>query len=333
MSLDCEVVLTHSGAPAMLDRITGEIMHPVIGPLVEAERLYVEPARLAARLRALDPEPLVLLDVGLGAGSNAAAAWRLSESLTGAARRLRIVSFDRSLAALELALAPEHAAAFGLAGEAGVAARALLTQGRHDSLRSAWRFSNGDLLASLALEQPASADVVFWDPFSPLSNPGLWTLSAFTALRRVCRAGATVHTYSGATRVRSRCFWPVLRWVLEKRSAKGSMPPLPRSKRTHWRARSIAAGFLASAARQCLFRRMLHRMRWRGSPRCPSLREASSGCIHLAALVASELTGHRLEDPLGSVDLGAWGRAHAAHTPRQRPSSPGRLRRAAPPLK
>jgi queuine tRNA-ribosyltransferase len=203
MSLDCEVVLTHSGAPAMLDRITGEVMHPVVGPLAEAERLYVEPSRLEARLRALDPEPLVLLDVGLGAGSNAAAAWRLSESLVGAARRLRIVSFDRSLAALELALAAEHAAAFGLAGQAGVAARALCAQGRHDSVRSEWQLRQGELSSTLALERPASADVVFWDPFSPLANPELWTASAFSALFRVCRAGATVHTYSGATRVRS----------------------------------------------------------------------------------------------------------------------------------
>lgn len=203
MSLDCEVVLTHSGAPAMLDRVTGEVMHPVVGPIAEAERLYVAPSRLEARLRALEPEPLVLLDVGLGAGSNAAAAWRLSESLGGVARRLRIVSFDRSLAALELALAPEHAGAFGLAGQAGVAARALCAQGRYDSVRSEWQLRQGELASTLALEPPASADVVFWDPFSPLANPELWTASAFSALFRVCRAGATVHTYSGATRVRS----------------------------------------------------------------------------------------------------------------------------------
>ena len=59
-----------------------EVMHPVIGPLVEADALYVVPSRLAARLAQTseaDPTaPLVLLDVGLGAGSNAVAAWRVS---------------------------------------------------------------------------------------------------------------------------------------------------------------------------------------------------------------------------------------------------------------
>jgi queuine tRNA-ribosyltransferase len=44
---------------------------------------------------------------------------------------------------------------------------------------------------------------VFWDPFSPASNPELWTFGAFRALFDVCRAGVTVHTYSGATGVRS----------------------------------------------------------------------------------------------------------------------------------
>jgi hypothetical protein len=49
----------------------------------------------------------------------------------------------------------------------------------------------------------AAADVVFWDPFSPRANPELWSVAAFTTLRGRCRAGATVHTYSGATAVRS----------------------------------------------------------------------------------------------------------------------------------
>ena len=43
----------------------------------------------------------------------------------------------------------------------------------------------------------------YWDPFSPRANPELWTVAAFTALRRSCRDGATVHTYSGATATRT----------------------------------------------------------------------------------------------------------------------------------
>ena len=203
-ALDCEVVETRTGAQAIRDRITGELMHPVIGPSIEAQRLYIGPSQLEARLREAEPLPaLVVLDVGLGAGSNAIAAWRLSESLPASCRKLEIVSFDRSLAALELALQPLHAASFGLDGAAGTAARALLNHGRSDTARSAWRLHAGELLPALAREREAFADVVFWDPFSPRANPELWTLAAFTALRRLCRSGATVHTYSGATAVRT----------------------------------------------------------------------------------------------------------------------------------
>lgn len=201
--LGCEVVTTRSGARAMRDRATGELMHPVVGPLVEAQRLYVVPSRLAERLGEHGAEPLLLLDVGLGAGSNAALAWQVSEALPETARRLELVSFERDLGALELALRPEHAASFGLEGSASAAARGLLAEGRHESARSVWRLCLGELPARLDAVAPGSADIVFWDPFSPRANPELWTLAAFAALRPLCRRGATLHTYSAATATRS----------------------------------------------------------------------------------------------------------------------------------
>jgi queuine tRNA-ribosyltransferase len=200
LSLDCSVVLTRQGVRAMLDRTTGELMHPGVGPLAEAERLYVEPARLAQRLDEPSEEPLVLFDVGLGAGSNAAAAFRLAESI--ARRRLQIISFDQSLAAFELALAAENASAFGLDRAMSEPARQLLQERRCAGRHTEWRFVQGTLPRALELAG-AHADVVFWDPFSPRANPELWTYEAFRSSSRVCRPGATLHTYSGATAVRS----------------------------------------------------------------------------------------------------------------------------------
>jgi queuine tRNA-ribosyltransferase len=201
-----EVVATRSGARAMLDRRTGEVMHPLSGPIEEPRSLYVRPSRLEARLCAGETEPLVLLDVGLGAGSNAAAAWALSEArpaVTAPARQLHIVSFDRTFAALELALTPEHAATFGLVGTTLAACSRLLEHGTARGASTVWRASLGELPSTLLAEPAASADVVYWDPFSPRANPALWNVAAFTALRRLCRDGATVHTYSGATATRT----------------------------------------------------------------------------------------------------------------------------------
>lgn len=196
-----EVVTTRGGARAVLDRATGEVMHPVVGPIVESTRLYVGPSRLAERLSVPGPGPLVLLDVGLGAGSNAIAAWQVAHAPREAARELVIVSFDRTLDALRLALA--HPADFGLEGAGGEAARGLLERGEHATERVRWSFVGGELPASLGSVPEGSADVVFWDPFSPRANPGLWTAAAFGALRPLCRTGCTVHTYGGATSTRS----------------------------------------------------------------------------------------------------------------------------------
>jgi queuine tRNA-ribosyltransferase len=201
VSLDPEVVVTRSGAKAIRDKLCGELMHPVVGPAIEAERLYLGPSRLKERLEnAL--EPLVLYDVGLGAGSNAIAAWRASEARTRGAP-LHIVSFDRSLAAMAMALSPEHATAFGFDGEAGMAARAALEHGTHGTHKTRWEIVCGDLLGVLATQPEEHADVVYWDPFSPGANPMLWTTAAFATLRPACRVGATVHTYGGATASRA----------------------------------------------------------------------------------------------------------------------------------
>jgi len=198
-----EVVATRSGARAMRDRRTGEVMHPLGGPSEEARSLYVRPSRIEQRLDAGESEPLVLLDVGLGAGSNAAAAWCVSEARVASRRQLHIISFDRTFAALELALSPDHREAFGLQGTVLVASSQLIERGRTEGVGTVWRASLGELPSTLRAEPSASADIVYWDPFSPRANPTLWNAGTFTALRRACRDGATVHTYSGATATRT----------------------------------------------------------------------------------------------------------------------------------
>lgn len=206
----CEVVRTRTGALAMLDHASGEVMHPLVGPTREAEQLYVLPSRLAGRLRAHAPamrtsgeSPIVVLDVGLGAGSNALAARRCLRSLEPPQRALRIVSFERDLGAFDLAMTEAHAEAFGFDASARTAGEALLRDGVHHEPGLVWELRVGDLATTLPREPAGLADVVFWDPFSPRANPSLWTVSTLVELRRLCGPGATVHTYSGATATRT----------------------------------------------------------------------------------------------------------------------------------
>jgi queuine tRNA-ribosyltransferase len=176
-------------------------MHPVIGPSVEAERLYVAQSRLRDRLAAPGPR-LVLFDVGLGAGSNALAALAAAGSAPAGGRALEIVSFEADPRALALAVSDEGAARMGHAPAARDAARALLANGRHEGPRVLWRLVAGDLRETLPREA-SRADLVFWDPFSPKANPECWTLAAFEALRARCGDAAAVYTYSTATATRS----------------------------------------------------------------------------------------------------------------------------------
>lgn len=199
----CDIVTLPIGVLAIRDRASGQIMHCGTGPAVEPDEIYVGPSRLAARLSEGGPA-LVLFDVGLGAASNALAAWRVSEAAAAQARRLEIVSFDRDLIALELALLPGNAASFGLdGGAAQAAARALIATGRFETPRTFWRLALGDFPQQLALEPPARADIVFWDMYSARTNPLLWTVGMFQKLRLACADGATLHTTSAATSART----------------------------------------------------------------------------------------------------------------------------------
>jgi queuine tRNA-ribosyltransferase len=190
-----EVVRTKTGDRAMRSLEVDEVMHPGVGPLVEAEQLYVRQSRLRERLA---EGRLVVFDVGMGAGSNALAARRAAiEAPSNSV--LDLISFERDLDALTVALGEPEA--FGLQGEPVEAARALLLNGRHQHPRALWQLRHGDLLQALAAEN-SRADIVFWDPYSPKANPALWTVAAFTAIRRVAGPRCTLFTYSASTTVR-----------------------------------------------------------------------------------------------------------------------------------
>lgn len=194
-----EVVRTRKGMLAMRSISAGEVMHPGVGPLVEAEELYVRQSRLGQRLLERAGGNLVVFDIGMGAGSNALAARREALAAPASAATLDLVSFERDLGALALALSEPEA--FGLQGETGAAARALLADGHHETPRVRWHLRHDDVIVALARES-LMADLVFWDPFSPKANPELWTIAAFSAIRRVAGPHCTLFTYSASTAVR-----------------------------------------------------------------------------------------------------------------------------------
>src|SRR5471032_2841462 len=100
MSGDYQLVRLNNGICSVRSLIDDETFHPVVGPVAEAEALYVNQLRLCERLKNHSGE-FVIWDVGLGGAANALTVLRATKNI---ACNIRLVSFDHTLEPLEFAL-------------------------------------------------------------------------------------------------------------------------------------------------------------------------------------------------------------------------------------
>ena len=181
---------------------SGEVMHSVNPPDEEANRLYIEQSGLR-ELLTIGDEPLVVWDVGLGAGHNAVAAIRCKERFDHAKRPLVVVSFENDLDAMRLALT--HHRRFLHLRHPGP--RAILKEGIWQSpdKRIVWILVCGDFESTMmSISSDHDPEVVFYDPFSSKTNRRFWTLAAFSALFERCRRKpCALYTYANATSIRA----------------------------------------------------------------------------------------------------------------------------------
>jgi len=206
VSNDYQLVRLNNGICSVRSLADDETFHPVIGPVAEAEALYVNQLRLRERLKNHSGE-FVIWDVGLGAAANALAVLRATREI---ACNIRLVSFDHTIEPLEFAL--RHAADLGYFGgyenhlEELIRAHRVVFQDDRQSVN--WEFHLGDFPA--ILESPISnlkfqrPHAIFYDAFSPAKNPAMWTLPVFQNLfhaldpQRPC----ALPTYSRSTILR-----------------------------------------------------------------------------------------------------------------------------------
>jgi tRNA U34 5-methylaminomethyl-2-thiouridine-forming methyltransferase MnmC len=189
-----------------------ETFHPVIGPVAEAEALYVKQLRLRERLSAHTGE-FVIWDVGLGAAANVLTVLRATRD---SKCPLRLISFDHTLEPLEFAL--ENAGALGYFTSYETAVENLLRD--HQTIftdahrQVTWQLHLGDFpsliktphgsteLAKVsALRAPHS---ILFDAFSPAKNAAMWTQPLFADLFRHLdpKRPCALPTYCRSTMVR-----------------------------------------------------------------------------------------------------------------------------------
>ena len=200
-----QLVQLTSGGYSLHSLAYGETFHPVIGPVAEAEALYVNQLRLRERLKNHTGE-FVIWDVGLGAAANALTVLRAARDLTTS---IRLVSFDNTTEPLEFAL--KNAAVLGYFGGYESQIQAILdqhavqfTNGAHDVN---WQFHLGDF--PTLLTQPTAAALpkphaILFDAFSPAKNPAMWSLPLFTKLFQLLdpQRPCALPTYSRSTIMR-----------------------------------------------------------------------------------------------------------------------------------
>ncbi|MBF0353048.1 MAG: tRNA guanosine(34) transglycosylase Tgt [SAR324 cluster bacterium] len=199
---DYEIVKQDAGFHSIRHITSGETMHSVTDPLIEANTLYVNQSELRGMLEFITEDELVIWDVGLGAGTNAMAAiFKLEEIFeqNDIQKRVKIISFEKDLNSLRLAV--KNAPLFPHVRHA--APSSILKAGLWVSANKKieWTLVEGDFLEHI--ENVPQPHIIFYDPFSLYTDGPLWSYSVFKRIFNTCgNTPAKLFTYSTSTRVR-----------------------------------------------------------------------------------------------------------------------------------
>lgn len=195
-----ELITLKSGHTSLRLCSNRETFHPVIGPEAEARLLHVEQQRLGERSRETDR--FIIWDVGLGAAANAVAAM---EALLDGPGTVELHSFDRTLAPLQFAW--EHSEHLVYLRPYRDQVQQLMRHHHVNMGRIQWYLHCDDFRSSLEISHLPAPHAIFYDPYSAVSNPEMWTLEHFQKLRRHLQDDrpCLLTNYTRSTAI--RCTW------------------------------------------------------------------------------------------------------------------------------
>ena len=199
------IVQLTNGAFSLRSECYGETFHPVVGPVAEAQALYVHQLGLVEKVRN-SPGEFVVWDVGLGAAAN---PLTFLEAIRHAAN-VRIVSFDYTTEPLRLALQNRDSLAYLKGWDSHL--ETLLAERSHEFVlegggTASWELHLADFpsfLKTTAATTIPKPHAIFYDAFSPATNPAMWTLDVFSDLYRLLDPSrpCAMPTYSRSTMLR-----------------------------------------------------------------------------------------------------------------------------------
>lgn len=196
---DYEVVEHAQGFASVRQISSGETMHSVSEPIVEAKALYIDQSKLLSDI--IEPgEAVTVWDVGLGSATNAMALIFGCEALGNQQREVQLVSFENDLDSLRLTLL--HPGLFKHIRHAAPHALLESSLWRSPKVPLTWTLKQGDFIDTLNEAPPA--DIIWFDPFSYKVDSELWSVETFRRILACCAERKTrLFTYTASTAVRA----------------------------------------------------------------------------------------------------------------------------------
>lgn len=203
------LVTLPNGVRSVRSLAHAETFHPVIGPVAEAEALYLRQLRLVERMREHEGE-FVIWDVGLGAAANALTVLRGAAAVSTS---LRIHSFDCTLEPLQFAFGHQKELGY-YDGYGDVLARlaeqkrmVFANPGGSAGGTVTWELHVADFpsfMAESAAERLERPHAILFDAYSPAKNPAMWTQPLFARMFALLDPGRScaLATYSRSTMLR-----------------------------------------------------------------------------------------------------------------------------------
>jgi queuine tRNA-ribosyltransferase len=186
-SINHELVFFPNGSVSVKPRGAHEPMHSPLGPWGDSQTFYIGPCRLEEKLSQRTREPLVLWDLGMGLATNALAALEVFQSMAPPRRPIHIVSFERDLDGIRLAL--ENLDHFPFLRANAALVGNLIANGRSDiragDATAHWSLTTGDFLG-VSLDRSPPPEIVLYDFYTPNLNPEPWTKTAFAKVYDAC---------------------------------------------------------------------------------------------------------------------------------------------------
>jgi tRNA U34 5-methylaminomethyl-2-thiouridine-forming methyltransferase MnmC len=187
-------IVTADGSHTLLHPVLNQHYHSLQGSVQESEHIFIE-LGLRPLLQAKRADAVKIFEMGFGTGLNALLAWRIADTLQRPVAYTGIEAYPVAPAQSDL-LNYEH-----LVGKSGLHELHRQEWGKEQALSDYFVFRKVAGFLESYLDTNLY-DCIFFDAFSPSSQPELWTVDVFRKMASILREGGSLVTYSSKGSVR-----------------------------------------------------------------------------------------------------------------------------------